>query len=74
VIHDRLRIAAELEADMGRHVATYECEWRGVLSDPLKLAHFRSFVNSDEPDPSLVYVRERGQKRPATAHELAVGP
>jgi nitrite reductase (NADH) large subunit len=70
VIDDRLGIAAELEGDMAHHVATYECEWKGVLADPAKLAHFRSFVNSDEPDTSLVYVEERGQKRPAYPHEL----
>ncbi len=29
----------------------------------------RAFVNSDAPDPSLVYVEEREQKRPAYESE-----
>jgi nitrite reductase (NADH) large subunit len=72
VIDDSLGLAAELEADMERHVATYECEWKATLDDPARLARFRSFVNVDEPDPSLVFVRERGQRRPAQPHERDV--
>ena len=34
-----------------------------VLRDPL--ARFVTFVNTPEPDPHLVYVRERGQRRPS---------
>jgi nitrite reductase (NADH) large subunit len=70
VIDDRLDINAELEADMAKHVTSYQCEWKGVLEDPEKLAQFRSFINADEPDGSMVYIRERGQKRPAHLHEL----
>ena len=69
VVEDSLGLAAELEADMGRHVATYECEWKATLEDPQRLARFRSFVNVDAPDPSLVFVRERGQRRPALPDE-----
>jgi nitrite reductase (NADH) large subunit len=67
VIDDCLGIAAELEADMAVHVDQYSCEWKGVLEDPVKLARFRSFVNSDEPDESLVFKRERGQRIPVSA-------
>ncbi|MGI9033018.1 MAG: nitrite reductase large subunit NirB [Acidimicrobiales bacterium] len=69
VIDDALGIGAELEADMARHVASYECEWKATLDDPAGLARFRTFVNSDEPDPNIVFVTERGQPRPAFAHE-----
>jgi nitrite reductase (NADH) large subunit len=72
VIDDSLGLAAELDADMERHVATYECEWKATLDDPARLARFRSFVNVDEPDPSLVFVRERGQRRPVQPHERDV--
>ncbi len=65
VLEDSLGLAAELEADMARHVASYECEWRATLEDPERLARFRSFANSDEPDPDLAYVRIRGQRQPA---------
>jgi nitrite reductase (NADH) large subunit len=72
VVDDCLGIAAELEADMERHVATYECEWKATLERPERLARFRSFLNDPGPDPSIVTVRERGQPRPARAHERPV--
>jgi nitrite reductase (NADH) large subunit len=64
VLDDALGIAADLDADMARHVAGYECEWRATLADPARLARFRPFVNSDEPDASGAYVRVRGQRQP----------
>nr|MBP6682488.1 nitrite reductase (NAD(P)H) [Halioglobus sp.] len=69
VINDSLRIAGELEAQMALIVGTYECEWRATLADPEKLKRFRQFVNSDEPDSGVVFVRERQQIRPARAEE-----
>jgi nitrite reductase (NADH) large subunit len=65
VFEDSLGIAEELDAAMVHHVATYECEWKATLEDPARLARFRSFVNTDEPDPTVVFIRERGQIRPA---------
>ncbi len=69
IVDDKLGIAAELEAEMAHVVGTYRCEWKDALEDPHKLAQFRSFVNSPAPDPSLVFIRERGQPRPAHPHE-----
>ena len=69
IVEDRLRIAAELEAEMAHVVGTYQCEWKEALEDPVKLARFRTFVNSPAPDPSLAFIRERGQHRPAHADE-----
>ncbi len=70
VLEDSLRIAADLDAAMVTHVAGYTDEWRATLEDPEKLRRFASFVNApDQPDPSLAYVVERGQPRPATAAE-----
>ncbi|MGI8686335.1 MAG: nitrite reductase (NAD(P)H), partial [Acidimicrobiales bacterium] len=69
VLDDSLGIAAELEAEMDRHVAEYECEWTATINDPEKVRRFRTFVNSDEPDPDVVFVPERGQLRPAFPHE-----
>ena len=66
VIEDKLGICAELEADMARIVGTYRCEWKTTLENPQKLRGFRAFVNSDTPDPSVVFVREREQHRPAS--------
>lgn len=71
VINDKLGIAADLEAQMQHVVDTYECEWKATINDPEKLKRFRHFSNSDDADSNLVYVRERGQRRPAYAHERA---
>ena len=69
IIDDKLGIAAELEAEMAQVVGSYRCEWKDALEDPAKLAQFRSFVNSPASDPSIVFIPERGQPRPAHAHE-----
>jgi nitrite reductase (NADH) large subunit len=69
IVDDRLGIAAELEAEMAYVVGTYKCEWKEALLDPEKLARFRPFVNSPAPDPSIVFVRERAQHRPAHPDE-----
>jgi nitrite reductase (NADH) large subunit len=74
VIDDELGLCEQLEADMARHVAAYECEWAATLRSPERLARFRSFVNTDERDPSIVFVRERGQRRPIRPSELVVLP
>jgi len=69
VCHDSLGIAAELEADMARVIASYECEWKKAVADPVTRRRFRHFVNSDAGDSNVVFVRERSQIRPATAAE-----
>jgi nitrite reductase (NADH) large subunit len=40
-----------------------------VVDDPEKAKLFYNFVNDDAKDPEQLYVRERGQLRPATAQE-----
>ncbi len=69
VIEDSLGLGAELEAQMERIVGTYQCEWKTTVEDPEKLKRFRQFVNADDRDANVVFVRERGQKRPATCEE-----
>ena len=69
VINDKLEIASELENEMTTVVGTYQCEWKTTIENPEKLKRFRHFVNSDEEDSNLAYVRERGQRRPATEAE-----
>jgi len=71
VVDDCLGLGAEFEADMARHVANYRCEWKATIDDPQRLARFRTFVNSDEGDPNVVFVTERGQPRPAYRYEKA---
>jgi nitrite reductase (NADH) large subunit len=65
VCEDSLGIGAELEADMARHVESYECEWRKAIETPEIAGRFRHFVNSEEPDRGVVFVTERGQPVPA---------
>jgi len=73
VLEDSLGICADLEADIARHVATYECEWQATLADPERLARFRPFLNSDEPDLTQTYVRVRGQRQPVELVPAKVG-
>lgn len=72
VIKDKLNIAAELEADMQHIVDTYACEWKNAVTDPATRKRFRQFVNSDQRDPNVVFVEERGQIRPARPDERKV--
>ena len=72
VLEDSLGIAEDLDAAMAAHVESYADEWKATLDDPEKLRRFASFVNAPTtPDPSLAYVAERGQVRPATPAERA---
>ncbi len=74
VVDDVLGICADLDEQMARHVDSYEDEWAAVLRDPVRLRQFASFVNApDTADPTLSYVTERGQRRPATEGERASG-
>lgn len=69
IIHDSLGICAELEQEMAHLIETYQCEWKATIEEQEKLKRFQTFVNSDQPDPSIVHVEERGQKRPAKEFE-----
>jgi nitrite reductase (NADH) large subunit len=74
IVDDALGICAQLERDMQSLVDSYECEWAVVVRDPERRAAFRHFANSPEPDPSLAFVRERGQRRPADWPEATPPP
>jgi len=66
VVEDSLGIGEELEAAMQRHTDTYVDEWAEAVRDPERRAKFVSFLNApDQHDPSLRYVIEREQVRPA---------
>jgi nitrite reductase (NADH) large subunit len=70
IVQDSLGICAELEADMARHVESYADEWAATIADPEKLKRFVSFVNApDVPDPTITFVPERDQIRPARSDE-----
>ena len=69
VIEDKLGIATELEAEMKLVVDAYECEWKRAINDPHTLKRFKHFVNSDKADDNVIFVGERGQKRPLSLEE-----
>jgi len=47
VIEDSLGLGAELEAQMTKHVESYECEWAATLRQPERVARFRTYVNEE---------------------------
>ncbi len=65
VVRDRLGICDELERRMQFLVDSYRCEWKEVVNDPERRKLFRQFVNTDEVEPGIEIVAERGQGRPA---------
>lgn len=65
VINDSLGICDELETQMQYLVDTYKCEWKDVVNDPEKRKLFRQFTNTDETEPNIEIIAERGQSRPA---------
>lgn len=65
IVEDSLGICTELDEQMAQVVGTYQCEWKTALNDPEKLKRFRTFVNCGNDDPSIVFVEEREQRKPA---------
>ena len=65
VFDDSLGIGAELEADMQQLSTPTSASGRRRRDDPERLKRFRHFVNSDEPDPNIEFVTERGQPNSA---------
>ena len=69
IIDDKLNLVEELENDMEKIVSSYQCEWKTTVQDPDKVKQFAHFMNADDGDDNVIFVRERGQVRPATADE-----
>ena len=65
IIEDKLGICEELEQMMQFVVDTYECEWKKVVDSPEQRKWFRQFVNTDETEPVIEVISQRGQQRPA---------
>lgn len=64
VVDDTLNIASELEQMMQNLVDSYQCEWTTTVQDPERRRWFRQFVNTDETEPTIEIISERGQTRP----------
>lgn len=65
VLHDKLGICAELEERMQQLIDTYQCEWAAAVRNPETRKWFRQFANTDEEEPCIEMVHERGQAHPA---------
>jgi nitrite reductase (NADH) large subunit len=65
IIDDRLGICDELERQMQFLVDSYKCEWKEVVNDPEKRRLFKQFVNTDATEPTIEFVKQRDQHRPA---------
>jgi nitrite reductase (NADH) large subunit len=68
ILEDSFGIGAEMEAEMESLVASFQCEWKTTLESPERMKSFRSFINTDEPDESIRFTRQRGQIAPIPAH------
>lgn len=64
IINDSLGICKELEEDIQKLISTYQCEWKAVVKDPELKKRFRHFLNINQPDPTIQWKPERGQKIP----------
>lgn len=64
VIDDKLGLCEELEKRLQHLVDTYQCEWKAVVDDPEKRKLYRQFTNTEENEPSIEFIDERGQQRP----------
>lgn len=69
IIDDSLGLCEQLEAEMALNISNYQCEWATTLDNPERLKRFSHFINSDETDTNLTFVKEREQIRPATPEE-----
>jgi nitrite reductase (NADH) large subunit len=64
VIEDSLGIAGELETEMQGLVNKYECEWKQAVENEEVMKRFKHFVNSDDTDDTIKFVKMRAQKKP----------
>ncbi|MEM6051831.1 nitrite reductase large subunit NirB [Erwinia sp. P7711] len=69
IIHDKLGLNSQLEAEVARLRAQVICEWKETIEDPRQLARFAHFINSPQRDPLVQHVPEREQHRPARPAE-----
>jgi nitrite reductase (NADH) large subunit len=65
ILDDCLGICDELERQIQFLVDSYKCEWKEVVNDPAKRRLFKQFVNTDETEPTIEFVKQREQQRPS---------
>ncbi|HEY7313529.1 MAG TPA: nitrite reductase small subunit NirD, partial [Gemmataceae bacterium] len=65
IIDDCLGIGEELERQIQFLADSYKCEWKEVVNDPVRRQLFKQFINTDETEPTIEFVTQREQHRPA---------
>jgi nitrite reductase (NAD(P)H) len=67
VVHDKLGICKDLEAQMNELVGHYFDEWAVAAVESKVQDHriFKQFANTDAVQETVEIIRERGQRRPA---------
>jgi nitrite reductase (NADH) large subunit len=45
-------------------VNKYECEWKQAIENEEVMKRFKHFVNSDDTDDNIKFVKMRAQKKP----------
>lgn len=69
IVNDKLKLNAQLEAEILRLRELSGCEWQQTLDNPQAQRRFSHFINSSQRDPLLQFVDERDQHRPARPQE-----
>ncbi|MGE9552447.1 nitrite reductase large subunit NirB [Erwinia amylovora] len=69
IIHDKLGLNTQLEAEVARLREGFTCEWQTTVSDSSQLARFSHFINDTQRDPLVQVIAERDQHRPARPDE-----
>lgn len=64
IINDSLGIASELEDLMENSLKNYKCEWKEAIENIEIKKKFKTFVNTIQKDPSIVFKSVREQKVP----------
>jgi len=65
VVEDSLGIVEKLEKEMDLMVETFKCEWREVVESPELRKRFRHFVNVEDADENIEFIKMRDQKMPS---------
>lgn len=64
IIDDSLHLAETLENEMAHNIGNYQCEWKTTIEDPEKLKRFQHYINSNDVDEGVKFVKAREQKFP----------
>lgn len=64
IIDDSLHLAETLEKEMVYNIGNYQCEWKTTIENPEKLKRFQHYINSNDVDEGVKFIKAREQKIP----------